>query len=223
MGQKIHPYGLRLGIIKPWRSRWFAGHKDYRLNLVEDRKIREHIKSKLYSAGIADIQIERKSSAVTVFVTAAKPGVVVGRGGAGIEALRKELAAMTGKKVHVDTVEVKNPDIEAQLVAESIAAQLEKRVAFRRAIKLSIQRTMKAGAQGVKVMVAGRLGGAEIARTEWQRDGRIPLHTLRADIDYGVTEARTMAGVIGIKVWVYKGEVLPQQREEKGGTSRAHA
>ncbi|MEB3299104.1 MAG: 30S ribosomal protein S3 [Candidatus Sericytochromatia bacterium] len=223
MGQKIHPYGLRLGIIKPWRSRWFAGHKDYRQNLVEDRKIRLHIKSKLYSAGIADIHIERKASAVSVFVTAAKPGVVVGRGGAGIEALRKELAAMTGKKVHVDTVEVKNPEIEAQLVAEGIAAQLEKRVAFRRAIKLAIQRTMKAGAQGVKVMVAGRLGGAEIARTEWQREGRIPLHTLRADIDYGVTEARTMAGVIGIKVWVYKGEVLPQQREEKGGTSRAHA
>lgn len=224
MGQKIHPYGLRLGIINNWKSRWYASEKDYKVNLAEDWKLRRFIKQRLYNAGISDIQIERKAAQVEVTIYTAKPGVVVGRGGQGIDSLRKELASMTGKKVQINIQEVTRIDMDAQLVAENVGVQLEKRIAFRRAMKQAMMRAMKSGAQGIKIMVAGRLGGAEIARCEWNREGRIPLHTLRADIDYGLAEAKTVYGVIGIKVWVYRGEILPQERQEKGATSHhAHA
>jgi small subunit ribosomal protein S3 len=212
MGQKIHPIGLRLGITRTWSSRWFA-NKDYADLVQEDRKIRQFIKKKLFNAGISRSDIERKANQVEVTIYSAKPGVVVGRGGAGIDALRKDLTKMVGKKVQINIQEVQRIETDAQLVAENIAAQLEKRIAFRRAMKQSMLRAMKANAKGIKVMVAGRLGGAEIARTEWSRDGRIPLHTLRADIDYGVAEAKTVYGIIGVKVWIYKGEVLPTKKE----------
>ncbi|MBM3268053.1 MAG: 30S ribosomal protein S3 [Candidatus Sericytochromatia bacterium] len=223
MGQKIHPYGLRLGIINPWKSRWYAGKKEYRANLAEDWKLRRFIKRRLFSAGISDIQIERKAQAVEVTIYTAKPGVVVGRGGQGIDQLRKDLAHQTGKKVQINIQEITKIDMDSTLVAENVASQLEKRIAFRRAMKQAMQRAIKAGAQGIKIMVAGRLGGAEIARCEWNREGRIPLHTLRADIDYGTAEAKTVYGVIGVKVWIYRGEILPQERQEKGAGSHAHA
>ncbi len=223
MGQKIHPYGFRIGIIKEWRSRWIAGKKEYRANLAEDWKLRRFIKRRLFSAGISDIQIERKAQAVEVTIYTAKPGVVVGRGGQGIDQLRKDLASQTGKKVQINIQEVTKIDMDSTLVAENVASQLEKRIAFRRAMKQAMQRAIKSGAQGIKIMVAGRLGGAEIARCEWNREGRIPLHTLRADIDYGTAEAKTVYGVIGVKVWVYRGEILPQERQEKGAGSHAHA
>lgn len=209
MGQKIHPIGLRLGINRTWSSRWYAEPKDYPRLVVEDDKVRRFVKKKLFNAGISKIDIERKAEELKINLTTAKPGMVVGRGGAGTESLKKELAELTGKKVEINVIEVERIEADAQLVAESIAAQIEKRIAFRRAMKQAIQRSMKAGAKGIKVMIAGRLGGAEIARTEWQREGRIPLHTLRADIDYGVTEARTVAGIIGVKVWIFHGEILP--------------
>jgi small subunit ribosomal protein S3 len=209
MGQKIHPIGLRLGINRTWNSRWFAAPKNYPALMLEDFKIREFVKKKLYAAGISKTDIERKADAVEVFIHTAKPGVIVGRGGAGIDALRKELQVMTGKKVQINVIEVPRVEADAQLVAESIAQQLEKRIAFRRAMKQSMMRAMKSGAKGIKVMTAGRLGGAEIARTEWLREGRIPLHTLRADIDYGFAQAQTMYGIIGIKVWIFKGEIIP--------------
>lgn len=221
MGQKIHPIGLRLGITRTWKSRWFAT-KDYSANLEEDRKIRQALKKKLYHAGISDLEIERKSNQLDITIHTAKPGVVVGRGGAGIDALRKEMSALTGKKVQINIQEVPRIDMDAQLVAENVAAQLERRIAFRRAIRQTIMRANKAGAKGIKIMVAGRLGGAEIARTEWSREGRIPLHTLRADIDYGFAEATTVYGKIGVKVWIYRGEVLPtSSRATK--EARAHA
>ena len=223
MGQKIHPYGFRLGIINNWKSRWYAGQKEYRINLAEDTKVRRYIKRRLYSAGISDIQIERKAQQVEVTIYTAKPGVVVGRGGQGIDQLRKDLSALTKKKCQINIQEVTKIDMDSVLVAENVAAQLEKRIAFRRAMKQAMQRAMKSGAQGIKIMVAGRLGGAEIARREWNREGRIPLHTLRADIDYGTAEAKTVYGVIGVKVWVYRGEILPAERVEKGGAARAHA
>lgn len=223
MGQKIHPYGLRIGIINNWKSRWFAGQKDYKANLAEDEKLRRFIRRRLYSAGISDIQIERKAQQVEVSIYTAKPGVVVGRGGQGIDQLRKDLAQLTGKKVQINIQEVTRIDMDAQLVAENVGVQLEKRIAFRRAMKQAMQRAMKSGAQGIKIMVAGRLGGAEIARREWNREGRIPLHTLRADIDYGFAEAKTVYGVIGVKVWVYRGEILPAERKEKGAPRHAHA
>ncbi len=223
MGQKIHPYGLRIGIINNWKSRWFAGQKEYKVNLAEDEKLRRFIRKRLYSAGISDIQIERKAQQVEVTIYTAKPGVVVGRGGQGIDQLRKDLAHLTGKKVQINIQEVTRIDMDAKLVAENVAIQLEKRIAFRRAMKQAMQRAMKSGAQGIKIMVAGRLGGAEIARREWNREGRIPLHTLRADIDYGVHEAKTVYGVIGVKVWVYRGEILPAERKEKGAARHAHA
>jgi len=223
MGQKIHPIGLRLGITRTWKSRWFAT-KDYSANLDEDRKIRLTLKKKLFTAGISDIEIERKSNQLDITIHTAKPGVVVGRGGAGIDALRKEMSALTGKKVQINIVEVTKIDMDAQLVAESVAAQLEKRIAFRRAMKQAMMRATKAGAKGIKIMVAGRLGGAEIARTEWAREGRIPLHTLRADIDYGFAEATTVYGKIGVKVWIYRGEVLPTStRATKEAPAHAHA
>lgn len=222
MGQKIHPIGLRLNITRPWSSRWFAT-KDYAKNLVEDRKIRLFVKKKLFNAGISSIDIERKSNQVEVNISAAKPGIIVGRGGQGIDQLRRDVGQLTGKKVQINITEVTKIDADAQLVAESIAAQLEKRIAFRRAMKQSMMRATKSGAKGIKVMVAGRLGGAEIARSEWAREGRIPLHTLRADIDYGFAEAKTVYGIIGVKVWIYKGEVLPAKPGTKEEAAHAHA
>lgn len=222
MGQKIHPIGLRLNITRPWSSRWFAT-KDYAKNITEDRKIRLFIKKRLYNAGIACIDIERKSNQLEVNISAAKPGIIVGRGGQGIDALRRDVSALTGKKVQINILEISKIDAESQLVAESVGAQLEKRIAFRRAMKQAIMRAMKSGAKGIKIMVAGRLGGAEIARTEWLREGRIPLHTLRADIDYGFAEAKTVYGIIGIKVWIYKGEVLPTRPGQAKTEDAPHA
>ena len=216
MGQKVNPHGLRVGVIKDWDSKWYA-EADFADCLVEDHKIREYLKKKLYSAGISKIEIERAADKVKVIVHTAKPGVVIGKGGADIEVTKKELQKMTGKKVNVDIQEVKRPDKEAQLVAENIAAQLENRVSFRRAMKSCMGRAMKAGALGIKTAVSGRLGGADMARTEFYSEGTIPLQTLRADIDYGFAEADTTYGKMGIKVWIYKGEVLPVKNNQEGG------
>ncbi len=213
MGQKVNPHGLRVGVIKDWDSRWYA-EKDFADFLVEDHKIREFLKKKLYSAGISKIEIERASDRVKVIIFTAKPGVIIGKGGQGIEDLKGELAKLTDKKLVVDIKEVKRPDREAQLVAENIAQQLENRVSFRRAMKSTMGRTLKAGALGIKTAVSGRLGGADIARTEFYSEGTIPLQTLRADIDYGFAEADTTYGKLGVKVWIYKGEVLPQKAKE---------
>ena len=216
MGQKVNPHGLRVGVIKDWDSKWYA-EADFADCLVEDHKIREYLKKKLYSAGISKIEIERAADKVKVIVHTAKPGVVIGKGGADIEVTKKELQKMTGKKVNVDIQEVKRPDKEAQLVAENIAAQLENRVSFRRAMKSCMGRAMKSGALGIKTAVSGRLGGADMARTEFYSEGTIPLKTLRADIDYGFAEADTTYGKMGIKVWIYKGEVLPVKNNQEGG------
>ena len=216
MGQKVNPHGLRVGVIKDWDSKWYA-EADFADCLVEDHKIREYLKKKLYSAGISKIEIERAADKVKVIVHTAKPGVVIGKGGADIEVTKKELQKMTGKKVNVDIQEVKRPDKEAQLVAENIAAQLENRVSFRRAMKSCMGRAMKSGALGIKTAVSGRLGGADMARTEFYSEGTIPLQTLRADIDYGFAEADTTYGKMGIKVWIYKGEVLPVKNNQEGG------
>ena len=213
MGQKVNPHGLRVGVIKDWDSRWYA-EKDFADFLVEDHEIREFLKKKLYSAGISKIEIERASDRVKVIIFTAKPGVIIGKGGQGIEDLKAELAKLTDKKLVVDIKEVKRPDREAQLVAENIAQQLENRVSFRRAMKSTMGRTLKAGALGIKTAVSGRLGGADIARTEFYSEGTIPLQTLRADIDYGFAEADTTYGKLGVKVWIYKGEVLPQKAKE---------
>ena len=210
MGQKVNPHGLRVGVIKNWDSRWFVSDKDFGDTLVSDNKIREYVKTKLQGAGVPRIEIERDQARVRVFIQCAKPGVVIGFHGAEIEKLRAELEAMVGRPVVVNVIEIKNPDINAQLVAESIAAQLEKRVSFRRAMKLAIGRTMRLGVKGIKVSCSGRLGGAEIARTEHYHEGTIPLQTLRADIDYGFWEANTTYGKIGVKVWIYKGEVFAE-------------
>ena len=210
MGQKVNPRGLRVGVIKNWDSRWFVNAKDFGDTIVSDYKIREYVKNKLQAAGVPKVEIERDAARVRVFIQCAKPGVVIGFHGAEIEKLRAELEAMVGRPVVVNVIEIKNPDINAQLVAESIAAQLEKRVSFRRAMKLAIGRTMRLGVKGIKVSCAGRLGGAEIARTEHYHEGTIPLQTLRADIDYGFWEANTTYGKIGVKVWIYKGEVLAE-------------
>ena len=216
MGQKVNPHGLRVGVIKDWDSKWYA-EADFADCLVEDYNIRKYLKKKLYSAGISKIEIERASDKVKVIVYTAKPGVVIGKGGADIEVTKKELQKMTGKKVNVDIKEIKRPDRDAQLVAENIAAQLENRVSFRRAIKSCMGRAMKSGALGIKTAVSGRLGGADMARTEFYSEGTIPLQTLRADIDYGFAEADTTYGKMGIKVWIYKGEVLPVKNNQEGG------
>ena len=208
MGQKVNPHGLRVGVIKNWDSRWFVSKKEFGDTIVSDYQIREYVKNKLQGAGVPRIEIERDSARVRVFIQCAKPGVVIGFHGAEIEKLRAELEAMVGRPVVVNVIEIKNPDVNAQLVAESIAAQLEKRVSFRRAMKLAIGRTMRLGVKGIKVACSGRLGGAEIARTEHYHEGTIPLQTLRADIDYGFWEANTTYGKIGVKVWIYKGEVF---------------
>ena len=210
MGQKVNPHGLRVGVIKDWDSRWFAKDEEFGDTLVSDYKIREYLKNKLQAAGTPKFEIERDRMRVRVFIHCAKPGMVIGRGGVEIEKLRTELEAMVGRPVAVNVVEIKNPDLNAQLVAESIASQLENRIAFRRAMKQAIGRTMRLGAKGIKISCAGRLGGAEIARTEHYHEGTIPLQTLRADIEYGFWEANTTYGKIGIKVWIYKGEVLAE-------------
>ena len=213
MGQKVNPHGLRVGVIKDWDSKWYADEQfsDY---LVEDYNIRKYLKKKLYSAGVSKIEIERASDRVKVIIYTAKPGVVIGKGGNEIENTKKELAKLTDKKILVDIKEIKRPDRDAQLVAENIAAQLEGRVSFRRAMKSCMGRTMKAGALGIKACCSGRLGGADIARSEFYSEGTIPLQTLRADIDYGFAEADTTYGKVGVKVWVYKGEVLPTKNQE---------
>ena len=213
MGQKVNPHGLRVGVIKDWDSKWYA-EADFADLLVEDYNIRKFLKKKLYSAGIAKIEIERTADRVKVIVHTAKPGVVIGKGGAEIEKVKAELKKFTDKKLIVDIKEVKRPDRDAQLVAENIAAQLENRVSFRRAMKSCMSRSMKAGVLGIKTCVSGRLGGADMARTEFYSEGTIPLQTLRADIDYGFAEADTTYGKVGVKVWIYKGEVLPKKAAE---------
>ncbi|MDD4296449.1 MAG: 30S ribosomal protein S3 [Ruminiclostridium sp.] len=217
MGQKVNPHGLRIGIIKDWDTKWYAGNKEYGDLLVEDFKIRKYIKKKLYIAGIARIEIERAANKIKLNLHVAKPGLVIGKGGAGIDQLRKEVEKLTGKSVLVNITEIKSPDTNAQLVAENIAGQLERRISFRRAMKQAMSRAMKFGAKGIKTSVSGRVGGAEIARTEHYHEGTIPLQTLRADIDYGFAEANTTFGKIGVKVWIYKGEVLPVKKENKEG------
>ena len=211
MGQKVNPHGLRVGVIKNWDSRWFAKKSEFGDILVEDYNLRKMLKKDLYAAGVPKIEIERAASRVRIFIHCAKPGMVIGRNGAEIDKLREKCEKMLGKPVSINIVEVKSPDLNAQLVAENIASQLERRISFRRAMKQSIFRAMKSGAQGIKIQCAGRLGGAEIARTEWYLEGQLPLSTLRADIDYGFAEAHTIYGVIGIKVWIYKGEVMERK------------
>ena len=217
MGQKMHPHGLRVGIIKDWDSKWYADKKHYSEYLIEDHKIREYVKKKLFVAGISKVEIERTAKFVKVNVYTAKPGLVIGKGGNLAEVLKEELKKMIGKEVNLNIVEVKSPDLDALLVAENICAQLERRISFRRAMKQCMQKTMKAGALGIKTAVSGRLGGADMARTEFYKEGTIPLQTLRADIDYGFSEADTTYGKIGVKVWIYKGEVLPTKKEKVEG------
>lgn len=208
MGQKVNPHGLRVGVIKDWDSRWFVKENQIGDTLVQDYNLRKYLKKTLYAAGVPKIEIERDASRVRVHIHCAKPGIVIGKGGAGVEALKKEIEAFLGKSANLDIIEIKHPDTDAQLVAENIAAQLEKRVSFRRAMKQCLGRAMKGGAKGIKTAVSGRLGGADIARSEGYHEGSIPLQTLRANIDYGFAEAKTTYGRIGVKVWIYKGQVL---------------
>ena len=212
MGQKVSPVGLRVGIIRDWESKWYAD-KDYGTLLMEDVKIREYLKGKLKDSAVSHIEIERAANRVNVTIHTAKPGMVIGKGGLEVEVIRGYLAKLSNKKVHINISEIKNPELDAILVAESIAQQLERRVSFRRAMKQAIQRTMRSGAKGIKTAVSGRLGGAEIARSEGYSEGTVPLHTLRADIDYGTAEAHTTYGRIGVKVWIYRGEVLPTAKK----------
>ena len=217
MGQKVNPHGMRVGIIKDWNSKWYADKKNFADTLIEDHKIREFLKKKLYSANVSKIEIERAAEdKVRVTIYTAKPGYVIGKGGAEIEKLKKEVQKFTDKNIFMDIKEIKRPDRDAQLVAESIALSLENRVSFRRALKQAMSRTMKAGALGIKASVGGRLGGADIARREFYSEGTIPLQTLRADIDYGFAEADTTYGKLGVKVWIYKGEVLPAKKNKEG-------
>ncbi len=215
MGQKVHPVGFRLGYIKTWKSRWFATRL-YADQLHEDLKIRRYLKERLHHAGISRILFERKANQIRIIVHAARPGIIIGRKGAEVDKVRQELAAMIDKDIQLDITEVRKAETDAQLVAENIASQLERRVAFRRAMKKAVQSALRLGAQGVKVMVSGRLGGTEIARTEWYREGRVPLHTLRADIDFGLAEAKTTYGRIGVKAWIFHGEVQPETMVEVG-------
>jgi len=216
LGQKVHPYGFRLGIIKDWRSRWYS-EKDYAANLQEDLRIRSYVKKRLIHAGVSAVEIERKSSRVHVIIHTARPGIVIGKKGVEIENLKKDLQKFAKKEVSITIQEIRRPETDAQLTAENVAMQLERRIAFRRAMKKTVLSSMKLGAKGIKIHVAGRLGGAEMARSEWYREGRVPLHTLRADIEYGFAEAKTTYGKIGVKVWIYKGEVLQSSsRESKG-------
>jgi len=214
LGQKVNPIGLRLGIVKTWDSRWYA-EKVYSKFLQEDIIVRRHIKRKLHHAGVSKVEIERTANRAKITIRAARPGIIIGQKGAEIEKLQKEIQKMTQREISINIQEVRRVEADAQLVAENVALQLERRVAFRRAMKKSVTASLKFGAQGIKIACSGRLGGAEIARSEWYREGRVPLHTLRADIDYGFSEARTTYGAIGIKVWVYKGDVLPDVRGRK--------
>ena len=218
MGQKVNPHGLRVGVIKDWDSRWYASEEKVGDLIVEDQKIRKYLKKTLYGAGVPKIEIERSNDTVTVYLHCARPGVVIGKGGEQIEQYRLAVEKMIGKKVKLNIVEVRNPDMDAQLVAENIAAQLENRVSFRRAMKKCLQSSMRAGAKGIKTSVAGRLGGADIARSEGYHEGSIPLQTLRADIDYGFAEAKTAYGRLGVKVWIYKGQVLPTVKKAPAKT-----
>ncbi len=213
MGQKINPNGFRLGVIRDWTARWYAGNKHYADNLAADIKLRAHIKKKLAHAALSKIVIERPAQNISITLFTARPGIVIGKKGEDIEKMRQELGKMAGRPVHVAIEEVRKPELDSTLVAESIAQQLEKRIMFRRAMKRAVQNALRLGALGVKVMVAGRLNGAEIARTEWYREGRVPLHTLRADIDYGTAEAHTTYGVIGVKVWIFKGEIFGKDEQ----------
>ena len=208
MGQKVHPVGFRLGVTRTWDSKWYAG-RDYQTLLHEDLRIRAFLKKKLYHAGISRIIIERAVSKAKVFVHAAKPGIIIGKRASGLEALRSDLQKFTSTEIFLNIIEVRKVETDAQLVAEDVAAQLEKRISFRRAMKRAMQQSMRSDAEGIKIMCSGRLGGAEMSRREWYREGRVPLHTLRADIDYGFAEAKTTYGVIGVKVWIFKGEILP--------------
>lgn len=212
MGQKVNPHGIRLGIVKDWDARWYAD-KDFAQNLHEDIKIRDYLKKSLQTAGVPRVETERSKNRLKLTIHTAKPGMVIGRGGSGIEQIKEGLKNLTDKRVDINIAEIKQPDLDATLVAENIAAQLERRIAFRRAMKQAVGRTMRLGAKGIKIAVSGRLGGAEIARRESYREGSIPLHTLRADIDYGTAEAHTTYGRIGIKVWIFKGEVLPDKKQ----------
>ena len=224
MGQKVNPHGLRVGVIKAWDTQWYADKKNFSDNLVEDYNIRKFLKNKYYQAAVSKITIDRAADRVIVNVHTAKSGIVIGRGGAGVEQMKAEVAKLCAKKnVNINIIEVKRPDTDAQLVAEGIAAQLEKRISFRRAMKQAMSRAMKAGAKGIKTMVGGRLDGAEIARSEHYNEGSIPLQTLRADIDYGFAEAHTTFGVIGVKVWIYKGEVLAKAKSFKEGADNVNA
>ncbi len=217
MGQKVHPIGFRLGIYRNWDSRWY-GEKDYSSFVHEDLKIRRYIKDRLYHAGISRIEIERTASNVKVIIKTARPGIVIGKRGSEVDLMKKQLSAMTGKNVDLEIVEVRKPDLEAQLIAENVALQLERRVSFRRAMKKAVTASRRMGAKGIKIMCSGRLGGAEIARSEWYREGRVPLHTLKADIDYGQAVSKTTYGIIGVKVLVYRGDIPVQARSE--GPSR---
>jgi len=217
VGQKVNPIGMRIGVIRDWESKWYAD-KEYATLLHEDIKVREYIENRLADASVSKIEIERAANRLNITVHTAKPGMVIGKGGSEVEALRKALNKLTGKRVHINIVEIKRADLDAKLVAENIARQLESRISFRRAQKQAIQRTMRAGAQGIKTMVSGRLGGADIARSEHYSEGTVPLHTLRADIDYAHAEADTTYGKLGVKVWIYRGEVLPEKKKsEEGG------
>lgn len=215
MGQKVHPFGFRLGYINTWNSRWYA-EKDFAKQLHEDLKIRKMVKKRLYHAGVSQIEIERSGSQLTVALHTARPGIIIGRKGTEVDKLKVDLAKMTDSQIYINIREIKKPELVSQLVAENIASQLERRVAYRRAMKKAVASTMRLGGLGIKVHCSGRLGGAEIARAEWYREGRVPLHTLRANIDYGFAESMTTMGQIGVKVWIYKGEVLPGADQEKG-------
>ncbi|MGI6468558.1 MAG: 30S ribosomal protein S3 [Syntrophomonadaceae bacterium] len=212
MGQKVHPKGFRIGVIRDWDSNWFAD-RDYTELLHEDYKIRNYIKDKFYAAGISKVEIQRTGNRLRVTIHTAKPGIIIGRGGQEVETLKAELIKMTNKNVNINIQEIKRPELDAQIVAENVAQQLEKRISFRRAMKQTVSRTMRANAVGIKIAISGRLGGAEIARTEWYAEGKVPLHTLRADIDYGFAEANTTYGKIGIKVWLNRGEIMPEAKQ----------
>lgn len=212
MGQKVHPKGFRIGIIRGWDSNWYAD-RDYTELLHEDYRVRKLVKERFYTAGISKVEIQRTGNRVRVTIHTAKPGIVIGRGGSEVEKLKVELSTLTGKNININIQEIKKPELDAQIVAENVAQQLEKRISFRRAMKMTVQRTMRVSAVGMKIAISGRLGGAEIARTEWYSEGKVPLHTLRADIDYGFAEANTTYGKIGIKVWINRGEVAPEARQ----------
>jgi small subunit ribosomal protein S3 len=224
MGQKVHPIGIRLGVIKDWTSTWYADSKQYADYLNTDLKVRAYLRKRLANASVSRIQIERPARTARITIHSARPGIVIGKKGEDIESLRKDVSDMMGVPVHINVEEIRKPELDAQLVAESVAQQLERRIMFRRAMKRAVTNTMRLGAQGIKINVAGRLGGAEIARTEWYREGRVPLHTLRADIDFGFAEAHTPSGVIGVKVWIFKGEVFEQATEAaEAGAEKAAA